>query len=609
MAAPMENADTSDDEIRPKRKRNEAEWGRNKRKRLRAEGKEYVNSKKETVPARKLGEKCRCRRRCLEFFTAAARETLLGNFNTVGSQDGQDAYLMSLISCKAPQRRRPKGAQASLERSFQYYYQVKLGEDVKMVCREAFASLHGIGTKRVRRVAQHQSQGVTPKDKRGTHNNRKCISEDLKGKLDAHIRSFPYCVSHYASHGKKRKYLSSELTVVKKYTLFLELLYPDKYAEYRAGTDVKKIDCEVKFRFYYDYFKQNFNYGFGRPRSDVCCECTELQAKIKVEKNAAVKKGLETKLLLHKKKAKIFYQKLNEFTKVAQENADTECLCFDFKQNISFPHIPTGDVFYSRQLWLFVFGIHSAKLGKMKVYSWPETEAHRGVNEVVSSIKHYIDNTIPNTVRKLIVFTDGCHGQNHNHTMVQYLSSLVISGSFDEVIHRFPIRGHSYLPCDRNFGVIEKIQRRHETVETYQNWETIISEKFQVVSMKGKDMYDFKSHLGQFFKKSVTKDGEKFTISKYKVFEFSADFRNDIEVSQNMSSQVTSRFRLIKPNVRAITYPQQALYTEQLGVKAAKVQAVQKLARYLSEEAQAFLDKLVATDNRGVDNESDFEDE
>ena len=59
MAAPMENVDTSDEEIRPKRKRNEGEWDKNKGKRPRAEGKEYVGAKKETVTARKMGEKCR----------------------------------------------------------------------------------------------------------------------------------------------------------------------------------------------------------------------------------------------------------------------------------------------------------------------------------------------------------------------------------------------------------------------------------------------------------------------------------------------------------------------------------------------------------------------
>jgi len=124
----------------------------------------------------------RCRRKCLETFTVAAREILLGNFNTIGNQDGQDADMMSLISCKEPQRRRPKGTQASFQRSWQCYYQVKLGDYVKLVCREAFVNPPGVGTKRVRRVAQHHSEGATPKDKRGTCNNRKCIPEDLRGK-------------------------------------------------------------------------------------------------------------------------------------------------------------------------------------------------------------------------------------------------------------------------------------------------------------------------------------------------------------------------------------------------------------------------------------------
>ena len=74
-------------------------------------------------------------------------------------------------------------------------------------------------------------------------------------------------------------------------------------------------------------------------------------------------------------------------------------------------------------------------------------------------------------------------------------------------------------------------------------------------------MYDFKGHLGQFFKKSATRVGLKYSISKYKVFRFSADFKSDTEVSDNMSSVVTSRFRLLKPNVRAVTYPEQALYS------------------------------------------------
>ena len=65
----------------------------------------------------------------------------------------------------------------------------------------------------------------------------------------------------------------------------------------------------------------------------------------------------------------MFYAKLKELSQVARERDDTECICFDFKQNIPFPHLPTGDVFYLKQLWLFVFGVNSAQIGKRKMYT------------------------------------------------------------------------------------------------------------------------------------------------------------------------------------------------------------------------------------------------
>ena len=268
-------------------------------------------------------------------------------------------------------------------------------------------------------------------------------------KVDTHIRSFPFCVSHYAGHGNKRRYLSSELNITKMYTLLVQASYPEQHLLVQGGCDPKEVKCEIRYRFYYDYFRSHFNYGFGRPRPDVCCECSLFDAKIKVERCRATKRQLETNRRLHKQKAKMFSAKLKELSQIASDRDDTECICFDFKQNIPFPHLPTGDMFYSRQLWLFVFGIHSAKTGKGKMYTWPETQtqAKRGV---------YIRDNISDTVKTLYVFTDGCRGQNHNHTMVNYLQTLVLNGRFDKVVHRLPVRGHSFLPCDRNFGVIEK---------------------------------------------------------------------------------------------------------------------------------------------------------
>ena len=55
----MENEEDWAAEVRPKRQRNEAGWAKNKRKRMKAEGKEYVNAKGVTVEARQTGGKCR----------------------------------------------------------------------------------------------------------------------------------------------------------------------------------------------------------------------------------------------------------------------------------------------------------------------------------------------------------------------------------------------------------------------------------------------------------------------------------------------------------------------------------------------------------------------
>ena len=450
-------------------------------------------------------------------------------------------------------------------------------------------------------MSDHVAQGQTPKDKRGNHNNHRVVSDELNDKVDQHIRTFSYRVSHYGETGKKRRYLSSELSITKMYTLFLELCYPEKYIQYKSGVEPSKIDCEVKFRFYYDYYKANFNYGFGRPRSDVCCECTQLDAKIKVEKTPAVKRALETQKRLHKTKASVFYAKMKECRAVARSQQDTDYICFDFKQNIPFPHLPTGDVFYSRQLWLFVFGINSAKVGKGKMYTWPETQAKRGANEVISCLDHFIKEYVPETVKKL--FTDGCRGQNHNHTMLQ---SLVLNGRFDSIIHELPIRGHSYLPCDREFALIEKDQRKRETVELHTGWEGMIADRFQVISRSGKDMRDFKGHMQQFFKKNTVKDGEKFAITKYKSVTFSREHKHDVVVSQNMAGTVTSKFRLLKPKVMHTSYPDQPLYNQQLPVKEAKLADVSKLAEYLSQEAQDFISDLEGVNDRDED-ESDFE--
>lgn len=68
------------------------------------------------------------------------------------------------------------------------------------------------------------------------------------------------------------------------------------------------------------------------------------------------------------------------------------------------PHLQTSDVFYMRQLWLYVVSMYSGKTGKSIMYCWTEMDARRGSNEVISVIDHYIQCFLESSVKKLYVF-------------------------------------------------------------------------------------------------------------------------------------------------------------------------------------------------------------
>ena len=188
------------------------------------------------------------------------------------------------------------------------------------------------------------------------HDNRpRSLSEESSRLMDGHIRSFPYQVSHYGREHTKRRYLASELSVRHMYELFLQTHYPEAYIRVKSGAELEKVACQVRFKTYYNYFKDNFNYGFGRPRTDVCGTCAELQVKISTEKNGATRRRLQTELDLHKRKAAAFYNKLKADTTRARNDEKIDVLTIDYQQNIPFPHLPVGEIFYMRQLWLYNF--------------------------------------------------------------------------------------------------------------------------------------------------------------------------------------------------------------------------------------------------------------
>jgi len=56
------------------------------------------------------------------------------------------------------------------------------------------------------------------------------------------------------------------------------------------------------------------------------------------------------------------------------------------------------------------------------------------------------------------MYADQCRGQKRNIKMSVLCNYIVASPSFtvNEIDHKFLVSGHSFLPCDKDFGLVEK---------------------------------------------------------------------------------------------------------------------------------------------------------
>ena len=58
--------------------------------------------------------------------------------------------------------------------------------------------------------------------------------------------------------------------------------------------------------------------------------------------------------------------------------------------------------------------------------------------------------------RSLVTYSDGCGGQNKNHTLIGYLYDIHARGIYEVLDHKFLVRGHTFLENDTDFSQIEK---------------------------------------------------------------------------------------------------------------------------------------------------------
>lgn len=389
----------------------------------------------------------------------------------------QDTLILKYTEINSKKRRRPKNNKYNTQ-SFQCKYYIPNAAMIKVpVCLNTFVKVLGVSRFRINRVVKnYKSTGEMPTEKRGGY--RKLDVYKPKETVVINFLNKLKCVeSHYcrSAVSTSRKYLSSELNIRKLYRMYIE----------SSGA------IYVKEGFFRKIFNTNYNLGFGNPRTDVCSTCLKLEERIKSEKDKNQKQQLITEKRVHKLRAKAFFEILRE------DDSKILKFSFDCQKNQPLPKLPDQATYYSRQVYIYNFtivqGCSKDKINSQTVtsYCWTENEFSKGSNEIASCVYDTLQITDVSAYEKIQLMADGCGGQNKNSTLLAMAITWLFRAPKNiksiEVI--FPVTGHSYIPPDRVFGLIEKETKKREIILLPEDYREIFSH-YATVKRLGVDCQD-----------------------------------------------------------------------------------------------------------------------
>lgn len=436
---PEKNRQENENTKTRKRLRNEGKWARNERKTKRAKGEEYISQKGILVPQKQMTPgSCPCPLKCHEVINMERQVKIFKDFYALGSFDLQSAFLFSSI--KVVPKNRSYAGESQKRTNTRLYHLINDAGEEKRVCKLFYLKTLQVSNGRVDRVLKNKGNlSMPPKDRRGKFPPANKIPTEKINEVMEFISKFPSYQSHYSRKKTERKFLSPNLNLRIMFNLYKE--------------SVEQPLSESMFR---KVFNEKFNLSFHPLVTDSCKKCDGFNVKIAAASSEEDKRQLETERELHQRKADSARKGLQEDTLLAKSDPNVTCITFDLMKTLPTPVLSTGVCYYKRQLWTYCMGIHNVGTDDAYMYLWDETVASRGPQEVGSCLLHYIKTNVRS--KRLVMYSDQCGGQNRNIKMAVLCNYIVSSPDFTvtEIHHKFLVSGHSYLPCDQDFGLIEK---------------------------------------------------------------------------------------------------------------------------------------------------------
>lgn len=201
-------------------------------------------------------------------------------------------------------------------------------------------------------------------------------------------------------------------------------------------------------------------------------------------------------LKLHHAKASSAYQAMKiDALEIAMPSSTKVNVVMDLQKVFPLPKLTHSDMYYSRQLSCFNFGVHVSNTGDGIMCLWHEGQSGRGGNQMASCLVEALNSgTLDSNKRNLPVWSDNCGGQLKNRMLVFLYIMLINWGHFDTNQHNYLLTSHSFLSAaDRDFAVVKKRANLCKVQVVDDVKEVILSSRtaklFKVLGMDGRFFY------------------------------------------------------------------------------------------------------------------------
>lgn len=460
-----DDADAEDHLPAPKKKRSkrqhvkEDNWHNNIQKRKRELGLKYSGKKRQEgkwvyrndKPSRVIKPRCKCvfnkkQTNCF-LFTEIQR---LDIFNDFWERTWPEKQLLIklLIDIKPTKRHRDRKQEEVSRRKSTACYHLWLNNEKVRVCKQMFLNTLSIGEwsalNWAKDDAKHDATLDATEDNNALKENvveqtsagkRSFFAERRQSLLDF-FNSLPKMESHYCRSSSAKIYLESNwLSKADLYNFYTEEWCKNRNMEPLALTTFR-----LEF--------ENQNLSVFLPKKDRCETCGVFEAK-----NLS-----ENVYNLHR-------QKVDEARKEKEAdkgNVD-ECvmvLTMDLQSVLLSPKSNISTMYYKTKLVIHNFTIFDIQSKKGYCFLWNETEGNVTAQEFATILSKFLSAQIENTsVRRIILYSDGCTAQNRNSTLANAMLNISISHSIT-IEQKFLCKGHTQMEADSMHSCIERIYRK-----------------------------------------------------------------------------------------------------------------------------------------------------